>query len=281
MEPVEWWCGTRSWKIGARPLVMGILNVTPDSFSDGGLYADEEAAVRHGLAMVADGADLVDVGGESTRPGARPVPPDEEADRVAPVIRRLAQGGAAVSVDTRHAAVAEAAIAAGACVINDVTGCADPAMAALAAARGVGVVVMHMKGDPRTMQSLADYGDVVEEVAAWLERRVRELTAAGVRLESLAVDPGFGFAKNAAQNAALLAGLGRICRGGRPVLAGLSRKSWLGQVTGRPVGERGAASLAALCAAVMNGARIVRVHEVRESVDAARVLAAAVEGMGT
>lgn len=275
-----WRCGSRSWTIGARPLVMGILNVTPDSFSDGGLYTGEERAVARGLAMVAEGADLVDVGGESTRPGARPVEPDEEAARVTGVVRRLAEAGAAVSIDTRHASVAAGAVAAGACVINDVTGCEDPAMAALAARTGAGVVVMHMKGDPRTMQGLADYGDVVEEVAAWLEQRVRALVAVGVAEACVAVDPGFGFAKNAAQNAALLAGLERIGRCGRPVLAGLSRKSWLGLATGRPVGERMAASLAALCVAVINGARIVRVHDVRESADAVRVLAAVAEGMG-
>ena len=266
--------------IGARPLVMGILNVTPDSFSDGGLYAQEEAAVRRGLEMTAEGADLVDVGGESTRPGACPVEPAVESSRVTGVVRRLAEAGVAVSIDTRHPAVAADAVQAGACVINDVTGFSDPAMVDLAVRSGVGAVVMHMKGEPRTMQALAGYTDVVEEVAAWLEERVRALVAAGVREECLAVDPGFGFAKDAGQNAALLAGLKRMEQGGRPVLAGLSRKSWLGLVTGRPVGERGAASLAALCVAVLNGARIVRVHEVRDSVDAARVLAAAAEGSG-
>ncbi len=272
-EPVVWQCGARAWTIRARPLVMGILNVTPDSFSDGGLYATAEAAVARGLEMMNEGADLVDVGGESTRPGAAPVAPDEELDRVIPVIRRLVEAGAAVSVDTRHAAVAAEAVDSGACVINDVTGCRDPEMARVALRSGVGMVVMHMKGDPRTMQAQAEYGDVVEEVACWLEERVTALIAAGLRAESLAVDPGFGFAKNRVQNSALLAGLDRIGRCGRPVVAGLSRKSWLGSVTGRPPGERGAASLAALCAAVWNGARIVRVHDVRESVDAVKVLA--------
>ena len=273
-----WRCGARSWTIRERPLVMGILNVTPDSISDGGLYAGEEAAVARGLAMAAEGADLVDVGGESTRPGAAPVAPADESARVVPVIRRLARAGLAVSADTRHPAVAAAAMEAGACVINDVSGCADPEMAAVARRTGAGVVAMHMKGDPRTMQTLTEYGDVVEEVARWLEERVEALAASGIERERLAVDPGFGFAKNPAQNAALLAGLERIGRCGRPVLAGLSRKSWLGLVTGRPVGERGAASLAALCAAVFNGARILRVHDVRESVDAVRVLAALAGG---
>jgi dihydropteroate synthase len=279
-EPVVWQCGTRLWTIRARPLIMGILNVTPDSFSDGGLYATGEAAVARGLELMGEGADLVDVGGESTRPGAAPVTPAEESARVVPVIQRLVQAGVAVSVDTRHAAVAAEAVEAGACVINDVTGCSDPEMVRTVRCSGAGVVVMHMKGDPRTMQTLADYGNVVEEVACWLEARVGALTASGIRAEALAVDPGFGFAKNPAQNAALLAGLERIGRCGRPVLAGLSRKSWLGLVTGRPVRERGAASLAALCAAVWNGARIVRVHDVRESVDAAKVLAAVAEGTG-
>jgi dihydropteroate synthase len=268
-----WRGGGRTWTIGARPLVMGILNVTPDSFSDGGLYADPEAAVARGLAMAADGADLVDVGGESTRPGAAPVAPETEAQRVVPVIRRLAAAGVAVSVDTRHAGVAAEAVAAGACVINDVTGFRDPAMAALARGTGAGGVVMHMKGDPRSMQDLAVYDDVVEEVAAWLTDRLAVLTAAGVDAETLVVDPGFGFAKTAAHNASLLAGLGRLAALGRPILIGLSRKSWLGLLTGgRPPRERGAASLAALCAAVWNGARIVRVHDVRESADAVRVL---------
>ncbi len=280
MEPVVWQCGDRMWTLRARPLVMGILNVTPDSFSDGGLYASEEEAVARGLALMGEGADLVDVGGESTRPGAAPVTPAQELARVIPVIRRLAAAGAAVSVDTRHAAVAAEAVAAGACVINDVAGCQDPDMAQVARRSGAGVVVMHMKGDPRTMQALADYGDVVEEVAGWLEERVAALIASGIRAEALAVDPGFGFAKNPEQNRALLAGLERLMRGGRPVLAGLSRKSWLGLITGRPVRERGAASLAALCAAVWNGARIVRVHDVRESVDAVKVLAALAEGTG-
>ncbi len=280
-EPVLWRCGDREWTIRARPLIMGILNVTPDSFSDGGLFAGEEEAAARGLQMRDEGADLIDVGGESTRPGAAPVEPAAERARVIPVIRRLAAAGAAVSVDTRHAATAAAAVEAGACVINDVTGFTDAAMAAVAAGSRAGLVVMHMRGDPRTMQDQAVYEDVVEDVARWLEGRVAALAEAGVAPDRLAVDPGFGFAKTPAQNAALLAGLERIGRCGRPVLAGLSRKSWLGRVTGRPVGERGAASLAALCAAVWNGARIVRVHDVRESADAAKVLAALVEGTGT
>ncbi len=280
-KPVIWRCGNREWAIRERPLVMGILNVTPDSFSDGGLYDNPEAAVARGLAIRDEGADLVDVGGESTRPGAEPVPPEVERKRVVPVIRRLAEAGAAVSVDTRHAAVAAAAVEAGACVINDVTGGGDPEMASVVRRTGAGLVVMHMKGDPRVMQGLASYKDVVEEVAAWLEARVAALTAAGLAAEALAVDPGFGFAKTPAHNEALLAGLERLGRIGRPVLVGLSRKSWLGLLTGRPAGERGAASLAALCAGVWNGARIVRVHDVRESVDAVKVLAALAGGTGT
>jgi dihydropteroate synthase len=280
-EPLDWRCGARAWTLGARPLIMGILNVTPDSFSDGGQYADEEAAVQHGFSMIGEGADLIDVGGESTRPGAEPVSPAEEARRVVPVIRRLARAGTAVSVDTRHASVAAEAVDAGACVINDVSGCTDPAMIEVARSSGVGVVIMHMKGEPQTMQSMAVYDDVVEEVARWLEKRVEALTASGIRRECLAVDPGFGFGKTLEQNAALLARLGRIGRCGRPVLVGLSRKSWLGHVTGRPVQERTAASVAALCAAVLFGARVVRVHDVRESMDAARVLSAIGEGTGT
>jgi dihydropteroate synthase len=253
---------------------MGILNVTPDSFSDGGRFLDPEAAVRHGLALAADGADLVDVGGESTRPGARPVVPAEEQARVVPVVQRLAAAGIAVSIDTRHAETARAAVDAGACVINDVSGFIEPAMVAVARVSGAGLIVMHMRGEPATMQSLAVYTDVVEETAIWLEQRLEELTAAGIDRDRIALDPGLGFAKTAEHNVAMFNRLERLTRIGRPLVIGASRKSFLGMLTGRPVGERLAASLAAACAAAAKGAHLLRVHDVRETVDALRVWSA-------
>jgi len=271
---MRWRCGSREWTIGPRPLVMGILNVTPDSFSDGGRFLDPEAAVRHGLAMAADGADLVDVGGESTRPGARPVSPEEEQARVVPVVQRLAAAGIAVSIDTRHAETARAAVEAGASVINDVSGFIEPAMVAVARSSGVGLIVMHMRGKPATMQSLAVYTDVVEETAIWLEQRLEELTAAGIDRGRIALDPGLGFAKTADHNIAIFNRLERLTRIGRPLVIGASRKSFLGTLTGRPVGERLAASLAAACAAAAKGAHLLRVHDVRETVDALRVWSA-------
>ncbi len=257
--------------IGTRPLIMGILNVTPDSFSDGGRFVDPEAAVRHGLALAADGADLIDVGGESTRPGARPVAPEEEQRRVLPVIERLVDAGIAVSIDTRHAATAHAALGAGACVINDVMGFTDPEMAAAAAEAEAGLIVMHMRGEPAAMQSFASYGDVVEETAEWLEQRLGVLEAAGIARERVALDPGLGFAKTAEHNVAIFHRLDRYIQIGRPVVIGASRKSFLGLLTGRRVEERLAGSLAAACAAAARGAHILRVHDVRETVDALRV----------
>jgi dihydropteroate synthase len=255
----------------SRPRVMGVLNVTPDSFSDGGADADTAAAIMRGRQMAADGAMLVDVGGESTRPGAAPVAEADELARVLPVVAALAGAGIAVSVDTRKPAVMRAAIAAGAAMINDVAALAADGAIAACADGGVGVCLMHMRGEPATMQAAPDYGDVCAEVAAFLARRADACVAGGIARESIVVDPGFGFGKSQAHNLALLRGLPALAARGYPVAVGLSRKSMLGRITGRPVDERLAASLAAALAAVARGAAIVRVHDVRATVDALAV----------
>ena len=264
-----------------RCLVMGVLNVTPDSFSDGGCFADPAEAVRHGRAMAAAGADYVDVGGESTRPGADRVEPGEECRRVLPVVRALSAAGVRVSVDTTRAEVAEAALAAGAVMVNDVSGgLADAGMAALVAEAGVPWVLMHWRGHSREMYAAARYGDVVTEVAAELTARVEDVVAAGVAPEQLVLDPGLGFAKTAEHNWALLAGLDRIVDIGLPVLVGASRKTFLGRLlaapdgTPRPAEERDAASLATTVLAAEAGAWGVRVHDAAASVDAVRTVEA-------
>ncbi len=256
-----------------RPLVMGILNVTPDSFSDGGRHKAVEAAIATGRAMGPAGADIIDVGGESTRPGAAEVPPELEQARILPVIRALAAEGRTVSVDTRHAATMAAALDAGAAIVNDVSGLAhDAASPSLVAARDCPVVLMHMRGTPATMTGLARYRDVVAEVAAELSARVEAARAAGVRRERIALDPGFGFAKTPAQSVALLRGLPRLHALGFPVLAGLSRKGMLGALSGeRDAAARGPASIAAGLWALAHGALILRVHDVAETVQAVRV----------
>jgi dihydropteroate synthase len=257
-----------------RPRVMGILNVTADSFSDGGRFLAEARAIEHGLALASCGADLVDVGGESTRPGAEPVPLEVELSRVLPVVRALAREGVAVSVDTMKPEVMRQAIDAGCAMVNDVNGFrADGAIAAVATS-GVGLCAMHMRGTPATMQSDPHYDDVVGEVGAFLLERARALEAAGVARGRIALDPGFGFGKAFAHNATLLAGLGRLAALGYPVVAGLSRKRMIGEITGRPVEDRVAGSIAAALLAVQNGAQIVRVHDVKETVDALKVWSA-------
>ncbi len=277
---VLWRCRERVIRFGSRPLIMGILNVTPDSFSDGGRFMTPEAAIGHGLTLAQDGADILDVGGESTRPGAAPIPPDEELARVVPVIEglcRVWRGREAplIAVDTRKAVVAERALAAGASIVNDVSALtADDGMAAVVRRYQAGVVLMHMSGEPATMQREPQYEDVVREVAAYLDGRVADLCAQGLDRETLALDPGIGFGKTLDHNLQLLARLDVLVRQGRPVVVGVSRKSFLGKLTGRETGERLAGSLTGLVYAAMRGARIVRVHDVRESVDAARVLAA-------
>ncbi len=264
-----------------RCRVMGVLNVTPDSFSDGGRFAGLAEAVAHGMQMHADGADLVDVGGESTRPGAARVEAEEECRRVLPVVRELAAAGVTVSIDTTRAAVAQAAIEAGAVLVNDVSGgLADPAMAAAVAAAGVPLVLMHWRGHSREMDRLATYDDVVAEVVAELRQRVASAVRAGVPEGLLLIDPGLGFAKTAAHNWTLLAHLDRLIEIGPPVLVGASRKGFLGAVLAdpagspRPVEERDTATVAATAVAALAGAWGVRVHQIGPNVDAVRTVAA-------
>lgn len=253
-----------------RTRVMGILNVTPDSFSDGGRYFDPEAALRRGLEMAAQGADLIDVGGESTRPGADAVSAEEEWRRIRPVIQGLAaKVDIPLSVDTMKSKVAAKAIDAGATIVNDVSGMQDAAMVRVVAAHRVGVVAMHMLGNPKTMQEHPTYADVVEEVRAFLAERVRGLEAAGVLSDAIAIDPGVGFGKALAHNLALLRHLDRLVDLGHPVVVGVSHKSFIERVGGS--GDRLAGSLAAATLAAARGAHIVRVHDVAETVPAMRV----------
>jgi dihydropteroate synthase len=252
---------------------MGVLNVTPDSFSDGGRFLAFDAAVAHGLQMAADGADLVDVGGESTRPGAEAVPAEEEIDRVVPVVRALAGEGIVVSVDTSKAAVAEAAIAAGAAVVNDVSAFGDPAMGRLVAGAGVGVVLMHMLGSPRTMQDDPRYDDAVEDVAGFLTVRAEEAIGHGVERPRICLDPGIGFGKTLHHNLDLLtAGVSRLAGSGFPVLVGASRKSFIERILG-PIqaAERDGPSATAHALAIASGATAIRVHNVVEGLRSARV----------
>jgi dihydropteroate synthase len=250
---------------------MGILNVTPDSFSDGGRFVDRERALAHAHQMAADGADIIDIGGESTRPGASPVSGDEELARVVPLVEALAREGILVSVDTQKPDVMRAALAAGAGMINDVRALREPGALEAVAASNAAVCLMHMQGEPRTMQKEPHYVDVVTEVRDFLVGRAQVCEAAGIARGRIVIDPGFGFGKTVAHNLALLRGLRVLVDTGYPVLAGLSRKSMLGGLAGRDVNERAAASVAAALAAVARGAGIVRVHDVRETVDALKV----------
>jgi dihydropteroate synthase len=262
-------------------VVFGVLNVTPDSFSDGGRYADLDSAVAHGLAMVADGADVVDVGGESTRPGAERVDAEEEVRRVVPAIGALADAGILASVDTTRAVVAEAALDAGAVIVNDVSGgLADPAMAKVVAAAGVPWVLMHWRGHSRDMQALATYADVVAEVRSELSRQVDAALAAGVDGDRIVLDPGLGFAKTAEHNWRLLAHLDELVALGHPVLVGASRKAFLGRLlagpdgAAAPVADRENATVATSVLAAAMGAWGVRVHTVRPTVEALKVVSA-------
>lgn len=257
-----------------RTLVMGILNVTDDSFSDGGRFRDPARAIARGLAMRDEGADLVDVGGESTRPGADPVPAAEELARVLPVIEALARAGIAVSVDTSKPEVMREAIAAGCAVVNDVNGFRAPGAVEAVAGADVGVVAMHMLGTPRTMQRAPSYGDVVAEVGAFLRERAEALEAAGVAAERIAIDPGFGFGKSPEHNVALFRAIPALAAMGYALMAGVSRKRMIGEITGREVTDRTAGSVAAALLAAQNGAHIVRVHDVKETVDGLKILAA-------
>jgi dihydropteroate synthase len=264
-----------------RCLVMGVVNVTPDSFSDGGEWFDPEIAVRHGVELVEQGADIVDVGGESTRPGASRVSLEEELRRVEPVIRTLAQEGVTVSVDTMRAEVAEAAVRAGASLVNDVSGgLADPAMPRIVAAAGVPYVVMHWRGHSHDMYGRATYADVVTEVTEELRKRVDSVLAEGVAENQIIIDPGLGFAKRSEHNWSLLAHMGRLGEMGYPVIIGASRKGFLGRLladaegTPRPFSRSDDATLAVTALAAHAGAWCVRVHHVRPNADAVRVAAA-------
>lgn len=259
----------------STPVVMGVLNVTPDSFSDGGRFATVDAALAHARTLVGDGARIVDVGGESTRPGARPVTEAQELERVVPVIERIrAELDCIVSVDTMKPGVMRAACAAGAELINDVMALRAPGALDAACGSGAAVCLMHMQGEPRTMQQSPAYLDVVEEVAAFLRERAEACIAAGIARERLVLDPGFGFGKSLQHNLELLGGIDVIAELGLPVLVGVSRKSMFGQLLGRPVDEREAGGLAAAVMAVWQGARIVRAHDVRATMDALKVTAA-------
>lgn len=268
-----------------RPVLMGIVNVTPDSFSDGGQHADPAAAIAQGHALIAEGADWLDIGGESTRPGAAPISPAEEQRRIVPVIEGLAEAGVPLSVDTRHAATARAAVAAGAAILNDITGGADPQMGALAAERGLAYIVMHMQGDPRTMQTAPAYDDVVAEVFAFLGDRCERLKRQGVT--ALLTDPGLGFGKTLAHNLRLMRQLDWLLELGYPICLGASRKSWIAKASGRelPMAERIEGSLAAAVLTLERGVRVFRVHDVaahRRALQAAWgiMLAEEVEGNG-
>ncbi len=268
-------CAGRVLKLD-RPRVMGIVNVTPDSFSDGGAHATVEAAIAHGLKLAEQGADLLDVGGESTRPGASEVPAEEEIRRVVPVIEALArQTALPISVDTSKPEVMRAAVAAGAGMINDVYALRRDGALEAAAELRVPVVLMHMQGEPRSMQDAPHYDDVVGDVHRFLAERMFAAEMAGIAKKNLVIDPGFGFGKDTSHNLALLAQLERFVELGVPVLAGLSRKRSLGELTGRSAPtERVAASIAAHLIAVQRGARIVRVHDVAETVDALKIVCA-------
>ena len=259
---------------GDRPIVLGIVNVTPNSFSDGGEFFDRSRAIEHAFRLHEEGADVVDVGGESTRPGAEPVPAEEELARVMPILEACVAAGIPVSIDTLKPGVMRAAIAAGCAVVNDVNAFRAPGAVEAVAQADVGVIAMHMQGTPATMQQSPRYGDVVAEVAAFLAERARALEAAGVASERIVLDPGFGFGKTLEHNRTLFRGLPAIAALGYPVLAGVSRKRMIGDITGRPVAERAPGSIVAAVLAVQNGARLLRVHDVRETVDALAIWAA-------
>jgi len=257
-----------------RPLVMGVVNITPDSFSDGGMFADTERAIAHAQRLIGEGVDILDLGGESTRPGAAPVSLEVERRRVLPVLEALASGGVPVAVDTRKPELMREAIAAGAAMINDVTALSGPGALAAVARAPVAVCLMHMQGDPATMQANPDYRDVVREVRDFLAQRVAVAEAAGIARNRIVVDPGFGFGKTVEHNLALLRSLREFTSLGGALLAGLSRKAMLGRLTGREPLERVHASVAAALLAIQNGAHIVRVHDVAATRDALAVLRA-------
>lgn len=276
-----WKIRSLTFDLSHRGLIMGVLNVTPDSFSDGGRFFDASEAIARGLEMVADGADILDIGGESTRPGATPVEAQEELRRILPVIEGLRkQSGVPISIDTMKAGVARAAMDAGADIINDISGLQhDPAMARTAAETGAGLVLMHMRGTPRTMQEQPQYRDVTAEVAASLRNYYDEATAAGVKPESISLDPGIGFGKTLEHNLQLLRALPEFQIHGRPVLLGVSRKSFIGRILGNPDPLAREAPTTALTAwSRQHGVRILRVHAVKENAQALRMMEAMLGG---
>ena len=263
-------CGNFQFDL-SRPLVMGIVNVTPDSFSDGGQHFQRDAALAHAHQLIAEGADIIDIGGESTRPGAQPIGVQEELDRVLPIIEGLRGAPVPISIDTCKPQVMQAAIAADVQMVNDINALQDAAAMNAVATGNVAVCLMHKQGNPQTMQTQPQYQNVVAEVGEFLRERIDAAEAAGIRREHIVIDPGFGFGKTLAHNLDLLRRLDKLRELGVPVLAGLSRKSMLGALTGREAGDRVAASVAAALIAVQNGASIVRVHDVRETVDALKI----------
>jgi dihydropteroate synthase len=272
--------GPRILELGGRTAIMGIVNVTPDSFSDGGAFFDPAAAIDHGLRLAGEGADILDVGGESTRPGADPVPEQEEVRRVVPVVRELAaRSGVPVSIDTTKAAVAEAALAAGATIVNDVSALRlDPRLGGVVARSGAALVIMHMQGTPRTMQQAPHYDDLLGEVIAELAAGIRRAAAAGVDPGQVLVDPGIGFGKSLEHNLELLGRLGELESLGRPILVGPSRKAFIGRLLDLPAAERIEGTIAACCSAADRGAHVVRVHDVGPVRRALRVTDAILRG---
>jgi dihydropteroate synthase len=264
-----------------RPLIMGIVNLTPDSFSGDGIVADARQAIDHARRQLENGAHILDIGAESSRPGARPTPGDEELKRLMPVLAEVVRWGVPVSVDTCKPMVMEAALAAGASMINDITAMASPGALAAVAGSDCAVCLMHMRGEPRTMQEAPAYADVVREVREFLQARVAASRAAGIADDRLVLDPGFGFGKSLAHNLALFRALTATTCDGLPLLVGISRKSMLGAITRQPVESRLAASIAAAVLAAQKGAKILRVHDVAETRDALAVLAAVNQGENT
>jgi dihydropteroate synthase len=281
MMSERWVCGRFEFQL-KRPILMGIVNVTPDSFSDGGQHARTEAAIRHAHTLIQEGADILDIGGESTRPGALAVSVQDELGRVLPVIKALMHSGVAISVDTCKPEVMQAVLDIGADIINDVTGMRDPLAQRIVARHGqCGICLMHMQGEPRTMQVNPHYDDVVQEIKTELLQQAHMLESLGVQAPRISLDPGFGFGKTVQQNYQLLANLKSIVDAGYPVVLGVSRKSMIGAVTEQPVDQRLPGSIAAALAGALRGARVLRVHDVRETRDALAVWHAVQEAENT
>jgi dihydropteroate synthase len=260
--------------LDAGPLIMGVLNVTPDSFSDGGRYLDPDAAVAHAVAMAEQGADLIDIGAESTRPGSDPVDEKEEIRRLIPVVGAVCRKvSVPVSVDTTKAAVARKALDAGAAIVNDISALRfDPLMKAVVAETGAGLVLLHMQGTPKTMQQAPSYRDVIEEIRQFFVERIRAALEAGIGAEQILLDPGIGFGKNLAHNLSVLAHLDALVALGYPILVGVSRKAFIGQVLDRPGDERVMGTAAAVAVAILRGARVVRVHDVKRMRDVVKIV---------